>query len=89
MIRVVVQQLLLFALPFIGYFLYRYLASRGQGFVRDTPWFVLTSTGIALSVIALIGLGFVKQGEPGEVYIPPSYQDGVIVPGHVEPSAKQ
>lgn len=89
MIRVVIQQVLLFALPFIGFFLYRFLVGRGKEFINDTPWFVLTLTGLGLSVIALIALGLVEQGEPGGVYVPPSYQDGKILPGYVEPPTAQ
>lgn len=85
MTRVIIQQLLLFALPFIGYFFYRFLIGRGSDFVKDTPWFALTLTGLALSVIALVALGLVQQGDPGGVYVPPALIDGQIVPGHVDP----
>ena len=88
MIRVIVQQLLLFALPFIGYFLYRALASRGQGFLSDTPWLILTITGLVFGLLAMLSLGIMEQGQPGGVYVPPRVEDGQIIPGHVDPPAQ-
>ena len=89
MIRFVLQEILLFASPFLAYFLYRFLTGRGKSFIDDTPWFALSLTGVGLSVIAMIALGLVEHGDPRGRYVPPSYQDGKIVPGHVVPATEQ
>lgn len=83
MIRIVIQQLLLFATPFLVYFVYRLLASRGDGLIQDTPWYALTMTGGVLSVVALIALGFHDEDANQGTYVPPHMEDGRIVPGEV------
>jgi len=83
MIRIVIQQLLLFIAPFLVYFLYRLLASRGEGFLQDAPWYALAMTGGVLSVVALIALGFHDDDANQGVYVPPHMEDGRIVPGQV------
>lgn len=85
MTRTIIQQILLFALPFVAYFAYRLLANRGQGFLQNTPWFSLASAGLILTIMGFVTLGLVGGSSPDGRYIPPSYQDGEIVPGRVVP----
>jgi hypothetical protein len=53
------------------------------------PWLWLAGAGTLLLVIVLfvVNVRFGSQ-EPG-VYIPPRWENGHIVPGHVEPGTKQ
>jgi len=88
MIRIVVTQLILFALPFVFYFAYR-VATRGAtgAAVAD-----LSRATFALIVIGgiLVVAGFVYFALVGDEidgrYIPTQYIDGELVPGHVEPT---
>jgi len=53
------------------------------------PWVWLAGAGIALLAIVLffVTIRFGKQEEG--VYIPPRWQNGYIVPGHIEPKSGQ
>jgi hypothetical protein len=53
------------------------------------PWLWLAGAGVALLLIVLfvVTLHF---GEPEQgVYVPPRWQDGHIIPGHIEPKSPQ
>ncbi|MCB2055784.1 MAG: hypothetical protein KDE35_16275 [Geminicoccaceae bacterium] len=85
MARILAQYILPFLLPFLGYFAYRLLVDRGRGYLSDTPWFMLTTIGLSLTVVSLIGLALTDAGGPADgVYIPPHMEDGRIVPGRIE-----
>ncbi len=53
------------------------------------PWVWLAGAGAALLAIVLlvvtVGFGTPQQG----VYVAPRWQDGRIVPGHIEPNARR
>ena len=54
---------------------------------RRLPWTWLAALGVILAgavVIAVVQIG----GSRGGVYVPPHLQNGVVVPGHVEPAGK-
>jgi hypothetical protein len=55
---------------------------------RALPWLWLGSAGVVLLALVLFGVtvhfGTAQQG----VYVPPRWQGGQIVPGHVEPAPK-
>jgi hypothetical protein len=87
MIRIVLVNLLLLLLPIIVYFGYVYLRRRnapGEDIMSDAPIFWLLAGGAALMLIGLIYLGQWETGDPGGKYVPPRFEDGVIVPGHIE-----
>lgn len=87
MIRIILVNLLLLLLPLIIYFAYVYFRGRSEpatDIVADAPIFWLLSGGALLVVIALMFLVHWDAAEPDAKYIPPRYQDGVIVPGHYE-----
>jgi hypothetical protein len=53
------------------------------------PWLWLAGAGIALLAIVLFVIT-VHFGAPVEgVYVPPRWQNGHIVPGHIEPKSTQ
>jgi hypothetical protein len=64
--------------------------AEGAGAVRwrALPWLWLAVAGTALLVIVLfvVNVHF-GSPEPG-VYVPPRWENGHIVPGHIEPGAK-
>lgn len=79
--RGVFQGILAFLSPFLAFIAYRILIQRGQSFLRDTPWFVLTAIGLALASLSFIALALLT-GEPGyRPYTPPHMEDGRVVPG--------
>ncbi|HWB48169.1 MAG TPA: DUF6111 family protein [Stellaceae bacterium] len=52
------------------------------------PWVWLAGIGVALTalVLAVVTVGF-GTARPG-VYVPPRYESGRIVPGHIEPARR-
>jgi hypothetical protein len=52
------------------------------------PWLWLAGTGAVLLalVLVVVHVGF-GTAQPG-VYVPPRWENGHIVPGHIEPKAK-
>jgi hypothetical protein len=54
-----------------------------------TPWIWLAGAGVVLLAIVLV-IVTVSFGEPQEgVYVAPRWEDGRIIPGHIEPNANQ
>ena len=82
MARIALYELLAFLAPFVVYFAWRLLVTRGARFLDDTPWFVLTVLGL-LSVCAGFFLLLVLEPgvRPGATYVPPHLEDGRLVPG--------
>lgn len=89
MIRLIIENTLLFLLPTVVYVAYVLLKRRIEGtsdvnVLDDAPLIWLVAAGAALVIITLIVFGSVSGGKPGQVYQPPVYRDGKIVPGHLE-----
>lgn len=85
MLRIVLFYLLPFLLPFIGYFTYRFLVTRGQPLLQQTPWFVLSILGMLLVIASLVWLALTGGWDEAGEYVPPHMEDGRIVPGTVRP----
>ena len=83
MLRIVLFYILPFLLPFIGFFLYRFLVTRGQPLLQSTPWFVLSVIGLFCVIASLFTLAFLPNGDPEGTYVPPHMEDGRLVPGQV------
>ena len=88
MIRVVIENMLLFLAPTLIYVAY-VLATRGNKtkttkVLDDAPLIWLFAAGAALVVITLVVFGNTSGGKPGQTYIPPSIKDGKIEPGHIK-----
>lgn len=89
MIRLIIENTLLFLLPTVIYVAYVLLKRRieGNGNVNvldDAPLIWLVAAGAALVIITLITFGSVSGGKPGQIYQPPVYRDGKIIPGHLK-----
>ena len=89
MLRVFFEILLPLILPTVLYLLWMWLANELQrGEVAGwsgLPWLWLAATGIVL-LAAMLFLLPVRFGTsaPG-VYVPPRWENGRIIPGHIEP----
>jgi len=89
MLRIFVEILLPLLLPTAIYLLYMQIAywSRQEGAVRwaTLPWLWLAGAGVLLLAVMLVvvtvGFGTPQQG----IYVPPRWEDGHIVPGHIAP----
>jgi hypothetical protein len=64
-------------------------AREGGAISRTAPWLWLAGAGVALLAIVLLVVT-VHFGAPQEgVYVPPRWQNGHVVPGHIEPKPGQ
>ncbi|MBM3583249.1 MAG: hypothetical protein FJX36_02160 [Alphaproteobacteria bacterium] len=88
------RALLSYLLPFVPvvvYAIWVYVArnraaARGAPAVawRDGPWSWLIAVALLAGAIAVLAFALVDGDAPGGRYVPPSYQNGQVVPGHVE-----
>jgi hypothetical protein len=88
MIRIVIENLLLFLAPTAIYVVYIYLSRRGQvtpqNILDEAPLIWLCAAGATLVVITLLAFGTTSGGKPGQSYEPPEMRDGKIVPGKLK-----
>lgn len=94
MIRVIVENMLLFLLPtliYVGYMLLvrpqdQASAQGGTagGVLDDAPLLWLFVAGAALVLVTLIAFGSSSGGRPGQHYEPSVLKDGRIEPGHID-----
>jgi Family of unknown function (DUF6111) len=87
MVRIVIQQLLLFLLPiavYLGYALWQRERARRAGTdvvgLEQGPWFWLIAGGLILSIAGFVVLGASKGVRPTS-YVPAHIENGKVVPG--------
>ncbi|WP_108663400.1 DUF6111 family protein [Acuticoccus kandeliae] len=87
MIRVIITQIVLFLLPFIGFFVYR-VATQGptgarvQSLGRAT--FYLSLAGLVLVILGFVYFAM-SGSESDGVYVPTQLRDGQLIPGGFRP----
>ena len=85
MIRVVIENILLFLLPtamYVGYVLLTRSNTSTGTVINDAPLIWLFVTGALLVGATLVYYGTTTPGgSPGAVYTPPRMKDGQIEPG--------
>jgi hypothetical protein len=85
MIRVVVENIVLFFLPMAIYVTYILLTRKADakgGLLDDAPLVWLMFAGTVVVLVVLIAFGSTSGGKPGQVYTPPSLnKDGQVEPG--------
>ena len=88
MIRIVIENILLFLAPTLCYLLYVYLtrsdAKAGTQVLDDAPLIWLFVAGAALVLTTLVLFGSTSGGRPGQTYQPPVLKDGRIEPGRIK-----
>jgi Family of unknown function (DUF6111) len=88
MIRVVIENILLFLTPMAMYVAYMLLTRRAASAgtaVNDAPLIWLFAAGAILVVATLIFYGSTSGGRPDQDYIPPRMgKDGRIEPGQIK-----
>jgi len=87
MIRIILINLFLLLLPFIIYFAYLYLVKGGRDKnepINFAPLIALFGVGLILMMGAIAYFIQFESGEPGQRYIPPRVEDGVLIPGRLE-----
>ncbi len=88
MIRIIIENLLLFLAPTLIYLTYTYIRRQGTGSTQplfdDAPILLLSSAGALLVVIVLIFFGTTSGNNTGKAYEPAIYKDGVIQPGRIK-----
>lgn len=98
MIRIVLENVLLFFLPTLVYLAYVALTrekapagadgtatpGRQQGLLDDAPLLYLFAAGVALVLATLVFFGSTSGGKPDQVYHPPVIKDGRVEPGRIE-----
>ena len=75
-------EILLFLTPFALFMLWRVLAPSGGLSVRVVA---LAAGALAVLFLALIWYRGVGSMSPHASYVPPTYKDGRIIPGHAAP----
>ena len=86
MIRIVIENILLFLLPTVVYVIYVAATrdSNHKGIFDGAPLAWLMLAGSALVILVLATFGSDTRGRPGQSYVPPSMKDGRIEPGRIE-----
>ena len=87
MIRVILIPVVLAALPFVAYWIYR--VTRRPAAAGDAEWSGdrITQLSIASALILIASFIYlsITNGAPeGSTYVPAEYRDGEIVPGRFE-----
>lgn len=90
MLRLVIENILLFLAPAAIYVAYVMLV-RGSGqsprqVMDDAPLIALFLAGVAMIGLTLLvfgARGTLDEGRAGQAYEPPTYKDGKITPGRV------
>ncbi len=88
MIRIIVENVLLFLLPtamYVGYVLLTRRTTSGGGVINDAPLLWLFVSGAVLVAATLIYYGATATGgRPDQTYTPPRMKDGQIEPGQIK-----
>ncbi len=87
MLRVVLENILLFLLPAALYVTYMLLVRQpggsAQQVLNEAPLVWLFVMGLLVLVAGFVLFGSMKEGLPSQSYEPPVYKDGKIVPGQI------
>lgn len=87
MIRVVIENFLLFLLPTVLYLAYALLTRQDDAsattVIARAPVVTLSILGASLVAMVLSIYGSIGDGKPGQTYEPATYKDGKLIPGRM------
>jgi hypothetical protein len=87
MIRIVIENIVLFLLPTAMYVAYVLLMRRGAtstgAVLNEAPLIWLFIAGALLVLATILVFGTTSGGKPGQIYEPPHLKDGRIEPGRL------
>ena len=86
MLRIALIDILLFSLPFLIYGVYM-ISVRGvapASLWQGAPIFWLLAAGCGLLFVTMATLIQFSGGQPGGVYHPPTFENGVVKPGEID-----
>ncbi len=78
------MRLLLFAIPFAAYFIWREMRRRSGKAVGNVPWLWLIAAGMMVAAISLIGAAAFHTGGTGQYVPAQARSDGSVTPGRYE-----
>lgn len=81
MLRIVLPMLL----PFVAFFAWRLLVTRGRNWLASTPWFMLCVLSLLLAIGGFASMALIPTEIGSGRWIPPRVEDGRVVPGYVAP----
>jgi len=91
MIRIIVENLLLFLLPTLAYAAYEIVKRFGRPdnapaatLLDEAPLAWLLGAGALLVVVVTLVFGSTSGGRPGQSYEPSVFKDGQIQPGRIK-----
>jgi hypothetical protein len=88
MIRVLIENLLVFLLPTFIYVSFALLFNRKgltlAAVLNRAPILPLAILGASMVALVLSLFGNVGQGKPGQVYVPAEFKDGKVIPGQMK-----
>lgn len=86
MIRLIIENLLLFLAPTLIYLAWVWLTrdtgKDGSELWAEAPFVWLAAAGAALVVVTIIAFSTTGGNRPDHGYEPPTMKDGKLVPGH-------
>ena len=86
MLRILVSRLLLAALPFVAYFVWREIARRRGVEMGSTPWGWLIAAGALLAAGSLFLTAILHTDNRDHVYVPAeAHPGGKVTPGGFRP----
>jgi hypothetical protein len=87
MFRLIFTFLLPLLFPLLGYLVWSWLQLRRAPAEKraerlNVPWSILAGAGVSLLMVTLLILALLdKGGVPGQIYTPPHFEDGKLIPG--------
>ena len=82
LLRILALRALVFATPFVAWFVWREAARRSGRPMGSTPWAWLVAAGAILAALSLIGSVVAPGGRGRGTYVPAEVRsDGTVAPG--------